>query len=92
MNELQKRFKVGLDEVFEDSQSYVGVMSPEDHLFESVLSFTLDFFQAEITDMLDRLRLEKQEYEPDYPIPNTDTVEGYNSAVDDLNNKIEREK
>lgn len=52
---------------------------------------TWDFFHAEINDMLDRLRLEKQEYEPDYPIPSTDTVEGYNSAVDDLNNKIERE-
>jgi hypothetical protein len=81
MNELQKRFEDKFNIIWDSTNDTL--VSAKD---------AYNFFHAEITDMLDRLRLEKQEYEPDYPIPNTDTVEGYNSAVDDLNNKIEREK
>lgn len=89
MNELHKRFEEKFYKwIYEDELRNANgdIDAPE---MEKDL---YNFFHAEINDMLDRLRLEKQEYEPDYPIPNTDTVEGYNSAVDDLNNKIEREK
>jgi hypothetical protein len=44
-SEIKKKFIVGLDEVFEDRKSYTGVMSSEDYLFESVLSFTWNFFE-----------------------------------------------
>lgn len=85
MNELQKRFEERFQVLFDDE-------GDDEKRYKVALNMVWDFFHTEITDMLERVRLKKQEYEPDYPIPNTDTVEGYNSAVDDLNNKIEREK